>query len=155
MDNENTKKIHADQLLIKGDCLEAMKNLEDNSIDLILTDPPYFRVLNEAWDRQWDDKEKFVAWIGLLADEWKRILKPNGSLYVFASAKMQARVEVEIGKRFNVLNSLVWDKLGNSTSARACKEALRSFSDDSERVIFAEHFGSDNMAKGEAGYAAK
>lgn len=142
-------------VLLKGDCLQRMKDLPDNSVDLILTDPPYFRVLNEPWDRQWDDSGKFLAWIGSLADEWRRILKPNGSLYCFASPRMAGRVEVEIGKRFNVLNSIVWDKQGNSTSARACKEALRSFSDSTERIVFAEHYGSDNMAKGEAGYVAK
>jgi site-specific DNA-methyltransferase (adenine-specific) len=38
--------------IIHGDCLEEMKKLKDNSIDLILTDPPYFKMKNIDWDNQ-------------------------------------------------------------------------------------------------------
>ena len=139
-----------------GDCLEVMAGMPDNSIDLIATDPPYFRVKNEAWDRQWDTADGFISWIGQLCEQWRRILKPNGSLYVFASPKMAARVEVEIGRWFNVLNRITWAKPAFSTKAEMnTKAAQRSFFPVSEAIIFAEHFGADNAAKGEAGYVAK
>ena len=142
--------------LSHGDCLEIMAAMPDNSIDLIATDPPYYRVKNEAWDRQWDTADGFIAWIGLLCAEWRRILKPNGSLYVFASPKMAARVEVEIGRWFNVLNRITWAKPAFSTKAEMnTKKAQRSYFPSSEAIIFAEHYGADNMAKGEAGYVAK
>ena len=32
-----------------GDCLELMKDVADESVDLIILDPPYFRILNEKW----------------------------------------------------------------------------------------------------------
>jgi len=54
----------------------------------------------------------------------------------------------------NVLNHIVWAKPFGRWSA-ACKEGLRGFFPSSERIIFAEHYGSDNIAKGEAGYGAK
>jgi len=140
--------------LICGDCLGVMRGMADSSVNLILTDPPYFRVKDEAWDRQWDTADGFIAWMGTLAAEWQRILAPNGSLYVFASPKMAARVEVEIGKRFNVLNRIRWVKdAGWHNKAR--KEDLRSFLSPWEEIIFAEHYGADNIAKGEAGYGAK
>jgi len=137
-----------------GDCLEEMKGIPDGSVSLICTDPPYFRVKNEPWDRQWDTASGFLEWIGRLCVEWQRILKPNGSLYVFASPQMAARVECKIGETFNVLNTITWAK-PNGRSRRACKEALRSYFPDSERIIFAEYYGANNMAKGEAGYEAK
>ena len=96
--------------LIQGDCLEVMAGMADNSVDAIITDPPYFKVKGEWWDRQWNTSEGFIEWIGQLCQQWERILAPNGSLYVFASPKMSARVEVKIGETFNVLNSLVWQK---------------------------------------------
>lgn len=94
--------------IIQGDCLEEMKKLPPNSINLIYTDPPYFKVKNEPWDNQWENPAKFIDWIGQLCEEWQRILKPNGSLYVFAGPKMAARVECKIGEYFNVLNRIAW-----------------------------------------------
>jgi adenine-specific DNA-methyltransferase len=137
-----------------GDALDVLRAMADNSVDAVISDPPYFKVKSEAWDRQWDKPQAFLAWIGQLCDEWQRVLKPNGSLYCFASPKMAARVEVTIGERLNVLNHIVWNK-PQSRANQACKDILRSFFGDSERVIFAEHFSADNMAKGEAGYVSQ
>jgi site-specific DNA-methyltransferase (adenine-specific) len=67
---------------------------------------------------------------------------------------MSAKVEVEIGKCFSVLNSIRWVKEAgwhNKTE----KEILRGFLSPFESIIFAEHFNSDNIAKGEAGYLKK
>jgi adenine-specific DNA-methyltransferase len=142
--------------LICGDCLPIMADMPDNSIDLIAVDPPYFKVKNECeWDRQWDTAAGFLAWIGNLCQQWQRILKPNGSLYVFASPKMAARVEVTIAERFNVLNHIVWWKSNGNRNWSADKTIWRSYGPNTERIIFAEHYGADNIAKGEAGYAAK
>ena len=140
--------------VINAECLQAMAEMADNSVDAIITDPPYFKVKNEAWDQQWDKPNQFIAWIGKLCEEWQRILKPNGSLYVFASPKMSARVEVEIGRWFNVLNCARWTKAAGWHN-KTVPEDLRSFLSPWESIIFAEHFSADNMAKGEAGYVAK
>ena len=78
--------------LIYGECLEEMRLMPDNSVDLICTDPPYFKVKGEYWDNQWDTSEGFIEWIGELCEQSQRLLKPNGSIYVFASPKMSARV---------------------------------------------------------------
>ena len=78
----------------------------------------------------------------------------NGSLYVFASPRMAARVEVLVSKHLNPLNRIRWNKSAgwhNKTE----KEIIRSYLSPWEEIIFAEHYGADNMAKGEAGYAAK
>ena len=137
-----------------GDCLEVMRGMADNSVDAIVTDPPYFKVKGEAWDHQWDKPAQFIEWMGQLAEQWQRILKPNGSLYVFASPKMAARVEVKIAERFEVLNRIRWTK-GEGWHQKAEKEALRSYLSPWEEVIFAEHYNSDSIAKGETGYTAK
>lgn len=142
--------------VIQGDCREEMKKLPPNSINLIYTDPPYFKVKDEPWDNQWENPAKFIDWIGQLCQEWQRILEPNGSLYVFASPKMAARVECKIGEYFSIVNRITWRKPPFSTKAEmSTKEGFRGFFPASEALIFAEHFGSDNIAKGEAGYGAK
>ena len=143
-----------------GDCMDVMAGMGASSVDAIITDPPYFRVKGEPWDNQWESPAAFLAWVGDLCEQFERILKPNGSLYFFASPQMAGRVEVKISERFNVLNSIVWRKgaAGKSSvgwSQKTKKEALRAWLPETERIIFAEHYGADNMAKGEAGYEAK
>jgi site-specific DNA-methyltransferase (adenine-specific) len=141
-----------------GDCLAVMRDMADNSVDAIVTDPPYFKVKGEAWDRQWDKPTQFLAWLDTIAEQWQRLLKPNGSLYCFASSKMAARVECKIAERFAVLSHIVWqkgDENGNGMHTRQHKEGCRIWFPQTERIIFAEHYGADNIAKGEAGYVSK
>jgi len=140
--------------LYQGDCFEIMHEMEGDSIDLIATDPPYFKVKNEAWDRQWNSADEFVAWMRRLCETWREMLKSNGSLYCFASQKMAARVEVEMSSHFNVLNRIVWIK-SEGRHKGSHKESLRAYFPQTEFIVFAEHYGADNMAKGEAGYVLK
>jgi len=102
--------------IYNGDCLHVLPALPDNSVDLILTDPPYFKVKGDAWDNQWDTPAHFLAWLDLVLVEFARILKPNGSLYLFASPQMGARVEILVGGRFKVLTNIRWRK----EAARIC-----------------------------------
>jgi len=126
--------------LLQGDCLELMRALPDRSVDLIATDPPYYKVKGEAWDRQWDTPAAFLAWFDLIAEQWQRILRPNGSLYTFAWPGIAAEIEVLIKQRFNVLQRITWAKPPFSTKAEMnAKEAQRSFFPVSEAIIFAEH----------------
>ena len=136
------------------DCLLAMSRMDESSVDLILTDPPY-RQKNLAWDKQWANVDAFIAWYGTLCQEWRRILKPNGSLYCFMGDDMVARCEVELGRWLNVLNRIVWakaDKAGNGQWKKSGPEVFRSYFPQAEYILFAEHYGADNAAKGEAGY---
>lgn len=140
--------------LLQGDCLTVLPGLPANSVNLILTDPPYFRVKSAAWDRQWDTAAAYLAWLDRVLEQFERVLVFNGSLYLFASPQMAARVEVLVGQRFHVLNSITWIK-DAGWHKKAEQEALRAYFPQTERIIFAEHYGADNMAKGEAGYVAK
>lgn len=129
---------------MQGDCLALMRGLPDNSIDLIAADPPYFKVKDEAWDNQWATPAEFLAWLDLLAEQWARVLRRNGSLYCFASPQMRARVEIKIGERFNTLPTITWakrDAAGYGQWSKACKAQMRSFFPQTEAIIFAEHYG--------------
>lgn len=55
-----------------GDCLEVLPGLADSSVSLIATDPPYFKVKGEAWDRQWDKADGFLEWLGVSLEQWRR-----------------------------------------------------------------------------------
>lgn len=128
-----------------GDCLDVMAGMPDASVDLILSDPPYFRAVDEPWDKQWGTAAGFLDWLGLVCDQWARLLRPDGSLYCFASPRMAARVELLIGERFNVLNHIVWAKPSGRAEQNS-KEAQRAFFPQSERIIFAEHYNESLRA---------
>ena len=113
-------------------------------VDLLWLDPPYFRVKDEAWDRAWRGARNFLAWVADLADEWRRILAPDGSVYVWASAEMAGRVETILGDRFEVLNHVVWVKR-EGWHEKQEKEAQRAYFPQTERVIFAEHLPAANV----------
>ena len=140
--------------LLHGDCLEVLPTLTAASVDLVLTDPPYYKVKKDAWDRQWKAPEDYLTWLRRVLVEFRRVLKPNGSLYLFASPQMSARVECCVGEVFDVLNRITWRKPEGRHKA-AHKEGLRAYFPASESIIFAEQLGSDGFAKGESQYTAK
>lgn len=59
----------------KGDCIELMKSLPDESVDVICTDPPYLYLKNQKLDRPFDEWEYFK--------QVRRVLKPNGFIILF------------------------------------------------------------------------
>ena len=117
-----------------GDCLEVMRSMPNKSVDAVITDPPYYKVMNHAWDNQWKTIEEYQAWIDALAIEWRRVIKDNGSLYVFCDDKVAAYVQVTLDKRFLLLNNITWYKTNNLPIKAVF--GLRSYAPMTERILF-------------------
>jgi len=66
-------------------CLKYMKTLDDNCIDLIIADPPYFKIVKAEWDNQWKTQEEYLLWCVEWTTECYRILKPTGNFYVWGT----------------------------------------------------------------------
>ena len=118
-----------------GDCLDVMRSMPDKSVDAVITDPPYYRVADADWDKQWKTREEFINWLELAAVQWRRIIKDNGSLYVFADDKMVAYIQVMLDRYFLLLNHLVWNKSTSSCAATYAKN-FRSYAPTTERILF-------------------
>lgn len=123
------------------DCLQGLKQLEDNSIDLIATDPPYFQIMMQDhkgtkydWDKQWINFREYLDWICEIAIECRRVLKDNGSLYMFADDKICAYIQVELDKYFNLENNITWVKPNNMT-IKGWSE-YRCYAPITERILF-------------------
>ena len=147
-----------DAVLIQGDCLEVMPAL--GRVDAVVTDPPFFRVKPDGWDRQWTDRTGFYDWAEYVIRVLKAQLAGNGSLYWFAWAEHAAMIEARMRNHLEVLNSIVWRKGGAGKSAlgwmqKASKDSLRAFLPETERILFAAHYGADSFAMGASGYDAK
>lgn len=130
--------------------------LPDGCVNLLWLDPPYFKVKDAPWDNAWDSPDAFLAWIDECAREWRRVLAPNGSVYVCASPQMSDLVSVIIRRYFELLNHIVWvkgDAKGFGRWDGMEKETQRAYFPRTERVLFAAPIKADAVAVDEAGYA--
>ena len=90
--------------LINGDCIEEMKKMDANSIDSIVTDPPYeIGFMNKGWDN---------TGIAYNKDVWKqalRVLKPGGHMLAFSSTRTYHRMVCAIeDSGFEIRDQLAW-----------------------------------------------
>ena len=84
--------------ILHGDSLDLLKDMDDNSVDMILTDLPYFRVVDDDWDNQWETENDYFDWLEKLIEEYDRILKNNSNLFLFS------------GRQYNRYLNLILDK---------------------------------------------
>jgi len=132
--------------LIKGDCLEEMKNIPDGSVDLILTDPPYGTIKglggdipkykhlsNSTWDVILDNKEMFK--------ECKRVLRKNGKLILFSQEPYTSKLIVESNGDLPFAYRLVWLK-DHFANCLVVNKAPVSYFEDI--LVFVKNFESEN-----------
>jgi len=88
--------------ILLGDCLQLMKELPDNSVDSIVTDPPYgLSFMGKKWDY---DVPSVEIW-----QECLRVLKPGGYLLAFAGTRTQHRMAVRIEDAgFEIRDMIAW-----------------------------------------------
>jgi len=88
--------------IIHGDCIEQMRNMPDNSVDSIVTDPPYgLGFMGKKWDALPPGEE----W----ATECLRVLKPGGHLLSFGGTRTWHRLAVAVEDAgFEIRDSIAW-----------------------------------------------
>jgi DNA modification methylase len=88
--------------LLLGDCLDKLKELDDNSIDSIVSDPPYgLAFMGKKWDY---DVPSQAIW-----EECMRVLKPGGHLLSFAGSRTYHRMAVRIEDAgFEIRDQIMW-----------------------------------------------
>ncbi len=135
-----------DQILM-DDCIAAMRSLPDACIDMVFADPPYNLQLGgdlfrpeggrvDAVDNDWDKFDSLAtydafskAWL----KEARRILKPNGTLWVIGSYHNIFRVgSVLQDEGFWILNDIIWRKVNPMPNFRGTR-----FTNAHETLIWA------------------
>ncbi len=106
--------------IIQNDCFEVLKQIPDNSIDLILTDPPYnlaqYSTGNMHFDWRADRNNDIEKWdlIDLqpcdLLNEFKRILSPKGNIFIFCSYNLIGDYHKAFDPEFDTFQFMVWHK---------------------------------------------
>ena len=92
------------------DCLEFLKTLKDASVDLVLTDPTYFEIVNNDWDNQWASEAEYLAWCKEWTAECIRVLKPGKCFYVWGTTKTDTflRYKLDVLNSFENMNYQNW-----------------------------------------------
>jgi hypothetical protein len=90
--------------LINADCIEAMKAMPDNSVDSIVTDPPYeLGFMGKSWD---------ASGIAFNIEVWQealRVIKPGGHLIAFSGSRTYHRMAVAIEDAgFQIRDQIMW-----------------------------------------------
>jgi len=80
------------------DCLEYLSTLDDESVDLVVTDPPYFIGFDggKGWDSQWKTEEEYLNWCDSWTRECVRVLKPNRMLIVWGTLKTETFIKYKL-----------------------------------------------------------
>ncbi len=141
--------------IIKGDCVAALDALPDQSVDVIFADPPYNLQLGgtlhrpdqslvDAVDNDWDQFASFQAY-DAFTRAWllacRRVLKPNGTIWVIGSYHNIFRVGALLQDlNFWLLNDIVWRKTNPMPNFKG-----RRFQNAHETMIWASR---DPKAKG-------
>ena len=96
--------------LIQGDCLKVLPTLEDESIDLVVTDPPYYKISKESWDNQWKTYKEYLTWLSTVINLIYNKLKPSGSLYLFSAFgnNFNEFTNMLYSSDFNITNMILW-----------------------------------------------
>ncbi len=135
--------------IIKGDCVAALEALPDKSVDVIFADPPYNLQLGgaltrpdqskvDACDDHWDQFASFEVY-DAFTRAWllacRRVLKPNGTIWVIGSYHNIFRVgAIMQDLNFWILNDIVWRKTNPMPNFKG-----RRFQNAHETMIWASH----------------
>ncbi len=108
---------------INDDCILAMKSIDNNSIDLIIADPPYWKVIGEKWDYKWRTEKDYVEWSLKWIREAARILRIGGSFYCFGYFRTLALLVPYLEEMgLELRQQIIIDKGMRAVSGRATKK---------------------------------
>jgi len=134
---------------ITEDCIQAMSNLKDNSVDMIFADPPYNLQLSKklyrpdqtnvngvkhTWDK-FNSFKEYDKFTGTWLSHAKRVLKPNGTIWIIGSYHNIFRVGTIVQNLgFWILNDIIWLKSNPMPNFKGNR-----FTNAHETIIWASH----------------
>ena len=112
----DTKKI------IHGDCIEELRKIDAETVDLIVADPPYWKVIGESWDYQWRTEADYIDWSLKWIEEASKALRKGGTFYLFGYFRTLAHLVPHLEKySLELRQQIILDKGMRSVSGRATK----------------------------------
>ncbi len=141
--------------ILEGDALKLFKKIPDNSIDLVLTDPPYFLdKLDSNWDLEEVNSKKNMGvitslpagmkfsreqgvnlynWYSMIAKEVHRVLKPGGYFFTFSSPRLYHRIASAVDDAgFEIRDAFLWLYTQSQAKAMALDHVIKRRKDLSD-----------------------
>lgn len=84
------------QLIVNEDCISGMSKIPDDSVDIIICDPPYNIGKDFGNDSDKQDMDDYLEWCDEWIEQCIRILKPKGTLYIYGFSEILAYIRVRI-----------------------------------------------------------
>ena len=127
------------------DCLEFLSSLDDDVIDLICTDPPYYRVVNDEWDNQWFTIDEYYEWCEKWINELGRVAKWNCSFWLFGFPEQLSTLLPIINKAgFTFRQQIVVNK-GMQAVAGRTSNKLKMYPTATESIFFFHYEARDHI----------
>ena len=122
-----------------GDCLETLRTMPDNSVDSIVTDPPYgLSFMGKRWDY---DVPSVEIWAECL-----RVLKPGGHLLAFAGTRTQHRMAVRIEDAgFEIRDMIAWVYGSGFPKSLDVSKAIDKAAGAKREVVGQKDFGPSSL----------
>ena len=131
--NDTTMKTN---YIIRGDIIKGLKELPDRSVDLIILDPPYWKVISEHWDYKWRTESDYAKWCFEWFTELSRVIKLSGSLYLFGYIRNLVYLYKDIlDLGFTFRQQIMVDKGIRALGGRATK-GYKMFPNTTESILF-------------------
>lgn len=109
--------------LMQGDCLQLMQNIEDKSINMILSDLPYTSKKRKTTWNDWDEQINLEE----LWKQYKRIIKENGAIVLFAQDLFATELVISNLKEYKY--KWIWEKEAGTGFLNAKRMPLRNTED--------------------------
>lgn len=128
------------------DCLSYLKQIDDRSIDLIVTDPPYYRVVKDRWDKQWKSIDEYYEWCSSWIQELGRVAKYSCSFWLFGYPRNVTPLLPQIERAgFSFKQQIIVNK-GLRAVAGRTKLSQRVFPTTTESIFFFHYDARDYIS---------
>ena len=122
--------------VVCDDCLNALKKIQENSVDLYIVDPPYWKVIGEKWDYQWKTVDQYIKWCNQWLQEIYRTLRYGGTVYLFGYFRTLSLLMPFLRDfGFSLRQQIIVNKGIRSVSGRATKK-YKLFPNVTESILF-------------------
>lgn len=135
MTSKDTKVIENGEVIC-GDSIIELPKIHEGIVDLVIADPPYWKVIGEKWDYQWRTEKEYVEWSLHWIKEVTRALRYGGTFYLFGYFRTLALLVPHFNELgLELRQQILIDKGMRSVSGRATKN-YKLFPNTTESILF-------------------
>ena len=96
--------------LYNDDCLKVMQQLIDDGVkvDAIITDIPYFKVVQDKWDNVWANEIEYLTWVTQFIGLFDKIVSSESSIIMFTGRQYNRKIANILDNYFDEKRIIIW-----------------------------------------------